>query len=183
MPRRVKREEQAYKPTPVITDFTDADGNDRMKEMIQENYNRISCRGPADCRRRVASASSPTPELQYLFAEQVTRRSERKTPALTVTDFLLSIIFSAFYITDGAFPFHYIQWCGCRRVSFRMASATRREGELTDAATDFPVIPLLKSMLQASFGGFRLHNHDANTLVQHVAEFHLVLFPVNHAFH
>ena len=38
---KVKREEQAYKPIPVITDFTDADGNDRMKEMIQENYNRI----------------------------------------------------------------------------------------------------------------------------------------------
>ncbi len=31
---KVKREEQAYKPIPVITDFTDADGNDRMKEMI-----------------------------------------------------------------------------------------------------------------------------------------------------
>ena len=29
---KVKREEQAYKPIPVITDFTDADGNDRMKE-------------------------------------------------------------------------------------------------------------------------------------------------------
>ena len=38
---KVKREEQAYKPIPVITDFTDADGNDRMKETVQANYRRI----------------------------------------------------------------------------------------------------------------------------------------------
>ena len=30
---KVKREEQAYLSIPVITDFTDAGGNDRMKEM------------------------------------------------------------------------------------------------------------------------------------------------------
>ena len=29
------------KKIPVITDFTDEDGHDRMKEMVQENYNRI----------------------------------------------------------------------------------------------------------------------------------------------
>lgn len=38
---KVKREEKAYKPIPVITDFTDEEGKDCMKEMIQENYNRI----------------------------------------------------------------------------------------------------------------------------------------------
>lgn len=38
---KVKREEKAYQPIPVITDFTDEAGNDRMKEQIQENYNRI----------------------------------------------------------------------------------------------------------------------------------------------
>lgn len=38
---KVDAEMKAYKPIPIITDFTDADGNDRMKEMIQENYNRI----------------------------------------------------------------------------------------------------------------------------------------------
>ena len=38
---KVKREEKAYRPIPVITDFTDADGRDCMKEMIQENYSRI----------------------------------------------------------------------------------------------------------------------------------------------
>ena len=46
---KVKREEKAYKPIPVITDFTDEDGNDRMKEQIQENYNRIK----ADVKRIV----------------------------------------------------------------------------------------------------------------------------------
>lgn len=38
---KVSREEKAYKKIPVITDFTDEEGYDRMKEMIQENYNRI----------------------------------------------------------------------------------------------------------------------------------------------
>ena len=47
---KVKREEKAYKPIPVITDFTDENGKDCMKEMIQENYNRIK----ADVRQIVA---------------------------------------------------------------------------------------------------------------------------------
>ena len=47
---KVKREEKAYKPIPVITDFTDEDGKDCMKEMIQENYNRSK----ADVRQIVA---------------------------------------------------------------------------------------------------------------------------------
>ena len=38
---KVKREEKDYKPIPAITDFTDGDGIDRMKERVQENYNRI----------------------------------------------------------------------------------------------------------------------------------------------
>ena len=38
---KVRQEEKAYRPIPVITDFRDENGNDRMKEMIQENYNRI----------------------------------------------------------------------------------------------------------------------------------------------
>ena len=63
---KVKREEQAYKPIPVITDFTDTDGNDRMKEMIQENYNRIR----AEVRQIVADELQriqSDPELQYLL--------------------------------------------------------------------------------------------------------------------
>ena len=64
---KVKREEQAYKPIPVITDFTDAGGNDRMKEMIQENYNRIR----AEVRQIVADELQriqSDPELQYLLS-------------------------------------------------------------------------------------------------------------------
>ena len=38
---KVAAETKRYKPIPIITDFTDADGNDRMREKIQENYNRI----------------------------------------------------------------------------------------------------------------------------------------------
>ena len=63
---KVRREEQAYKPIPVITDFTDADSNDRMKEMIQENYNRIR----AEVRQIVADELQriqSDPELQHLL--------------------------------------------------------------------------------------------------------------------
>ena len=38
---KVATETKRYKPIPIITDFTDAEGNDRMREKIQENYNRI----------------------------------------------------------------------------------------------------------------------------------------------
>ena len=44
--KKVKREEKAYKKIPVITDFTDGDGNDRMKEevkqIVQEEMERIA---------------------------------------------------------------------------------------------------------------------------------------------
>ena len=39
--RKVAEEERTYQKIPVITDFRDADGIDRMKERVQENYNRI----------------------------------------------------------------------------------------------------------------------------------------------
>lgn len=64
---KVKREEQAYWPIPVITDFTDTGGNDRMKEMIQDNYNRIR----AEVRQIVADELQriqSDPELQYLLS-------------------------------------------------------------------------------------------------------------------
>lgn len=38
---RVKRETSRYQQIPVITNFVDEDGVDRMKEMIKENYDRI----------------------------------------------------------------------------------------------------------------------------------------------
>ena len=64
---KVKREEQAYRSIPVITGFTDAGGNDRMKEMIQDNYNRIR----AEVRQIVADELQriqSDPELQYLLS-------------------------------------------------------------------------------------------------------------------
>lgn len=47
---RVSAETKAYKKIPVITNFVDDNGVDRMKEMIQENYNRIK----AETKRIVA---------------------------------------------------------------------------------------------------------------------------------
>lgn len=38
---KVKREESRYQKLPIINDFLDADGNDRMKQTIQGNYNQI----------------------------------------------------------------------------------------------------------------------------------------------
>ena len=38
---KVKREESHYQPIPIINDFKDADGNDCMKQTIQNNYNQI----------------------------------------------------------------------------------------------------------------------------------------------
>ena len=38
---KVAAETKAYKPIPVITDFTDENGKDCMRYMIHENYNRI----------------------------------------------------------------------------------------------------------------------------------------------
>ncbi len=38
---KVKREESNYQPIPIINDFMDADGNDCMKQAIQDNYNQI----------------------------------------------------------------------------------------------------------------------------------------------
>ena len=66
---KVKREEAAYKKIPVITDFTDADDNDRMKEQIQENYNRIKAEVKqivADELKRIAD----DPELAHLLQQK-----------------------------------------------------------------------------------------------------------------
>ena len=38
---KVKAETARYQKIPLITDFTDEDGTDRMKEVVQENYERI----------------------------------------------------------------------------------------------------------------------------------------------
>ena len=38
---KVKKEEQHYKPIPIINSFTDSNGIDRMEEIIETNYYRI----------------------------------------------------------------------------------------------------------------------------------------------
>lgn len=38
---KVKREESRYQPIPIINDFKDTNGNDCMKQAIQDNYNQI----------------------------------------------------------------------------------------------------------------------------------------------
>ena len=38
---KVAAETKAYKPIPVITDFTDENSKDCMRDMIHSNYNRI----------------------------------------------------------------------------------------------------------------------------------------------
>lgn len=39
--KKIAEEEKTYQKIPVITNFVDDDGVDHMKEMVQENYNRI----------------------------------------------------------------------------------------------------------------------------------------------
>ena len=66
---KVKREESAYKKIPIITDFTDSDGNDRMKEQIKENYDRIK----ADVKQIVADELkriADNPELAHLIQQK-----------------------------------------------------------------------------------------------------------------
>jgi len=38
---KVSKETKAYRPIPIITDFTDENGNDNMDQMVKENYIRI----------------------------------------------------------------------------------------------------------------------------------------------
>ena len=38
---KAKREESHYQPIPIVNDFKDTDGNDCMKQAIQDNYNQI----------------------------------------------------------------------------------------------------------------------------------------------
>ena len=66
---KVKREEAAYKKIPIITDFTDENGNDRMKEQIQENYNRIK----AEVKQIVSNELqriADDPELSHLLQQK-----------------------------------------------------------------------------------------------------------------
>lgn len=66
---KVTAETKAYKKIPVITDFVDEDGVDRMKEMIKENYDRIKAETKqivADELRRIKD----DPALAHLLPQQ-----------------------------------------------------------------------------------------------------------------
>ena len=66
---KVRREEKAYKPIPVITDFTDSDGKDCMQETVLENYNRIKTEVKqiiVDELERIKN----NPELEHLLANK-----------------------------------------------------------------------------------------------------------------
>jgi hypothetical protein len=66
---KVKREEKAYRPIPIIADFTGPDGKDCMKEMIRQNYNRIKAEVKqivSDELERIKS----DPELAHLLQQK-----------------------------------------------------------------------------------------------------------------
>lgn len=65
---KVKRETANYKKLPQIINFRDEDGNDRMQEEIQANYNRVKQEVQqivTDEMERIKN----DPELQYLIKE------------------------------------------------------------------------------------------------------------------
>jgi hypothetical protein len=65
----VSRETKAYKPIPIITDFTDKDGSDRMQEEIERNYNQVK----VDVKQIVAdelTRISDDPELKHLIKKE-----------------------------------------------------------------------------------------------------------------
>jgi hypothetical protein len=65
----VARETKAYEKLPIVADFTDEDGNDRMQEMIEYNYNQIKIdvkQIVADELKRIAN----DPDLQHLIKEE-----------------------------------------------------------------------------------------------------------------
>ena len=63
---KVEAETKAYKPIPVITDFTDGDGKDHMQEEIERNYYRIK-EEVGDIIRRELLRIENDPKLQHLL--------------------------------------------------------------------------------------------------------------------
>lgn len=65
---KVAAETKRYKPIPIITDFTGADGKDHMKEEIERNYYQIK----ADVKQIIASEMArieSDPSLRHLIEE------------------------------------------------------------------------------------------------------------------
>jgi hypothetical protein len=66
---KVVAETKAYQSIPIITDFTDENGVDRMKEQIQENYNRIKSETKQIVQEELARIKDD-PELSKLFPKE-----------------------------------------------------------------------------------------------------------------
>ena len=66
---KVDAETRKYKKIPVITSFIDGQGNDRMKEMIQENYNRIKAETKQMVKDELERIKND-PELAHLLQQQ-----------------------------------------------------------------------------------------------------------------
>jgi hypothetical protein len=66
---KVDAETKAYKKIPVITSFIDGQANDRMKEMIQENYNRIKAETKQMVKDELKRIKND-PELAHLLQQQ-----------------------------------------------------------------------------------------------------------------
>ena len=65
---KVAAETKAYKPIPVITDFTGPDGKDHMKEEIEKNYYQIK----ADVKQIIQSEMTRIendPSLRHLLEQ------------------------------------------------------------------------------------------------------------------
>ena len=65
----MKRETANYKKLPQIVDFRDEDGNDRMQEEIQANYNRIKQEVKQIVENEINRIKSD-PDLQHLIKVQ-----------------------------------------------------------------------------------------------------------------
>jgi hypothetical protein len=65
---KVARETKAYKPVPVITPFTDENGNDIMRQQIQRNYDRIKSEVKQIIEEEKTRIGSD-PDLKYLLDE------------------------------------------------------------------------------------------------------------------
>jgi hypothetical protein len=65
----VARETKAYEQIPIIAEFTDEAGSDRMREMIEYNDNQIKAdekQAVSDELKRIAN----DPELQHLIKKE-----------------------------------------------------------------------------------------------------------------
>ena len=66
---QVKRETANYKKLPQIIDFRDEDGNDRMQEEIQANYNRVKQEVQQIVEDEITRIKND-PELRYLIKDE-----------------------------------------------------------------------------------------------------------------